>query len=268
MVNEYFSPEIAQGVKDRYGAAKVIVTTNTFNHIDDLHEFTRGVVTLLAPNGIFIIEVPWSVDMIQNNEFDTIYHEHLSVFSVKSLVDLFHFFDMEIFNIERLHIHGGSMRVYSQPKFGGRTVSHVVLDWLMQESREKFSLESTYDAFKKRVEENKKTFMSLLEGLKCSGKKLAGYGAPAKGTTLLNYYGIGPDLLSFLADKNRLKQGLYSPGTHIPIVSTERIITDMPDYLLILAWNFSEEIINQESQYRQKGGQFIMPIPQPEIVQL
>lgn len=266
IVNEYFSPKIAREIGARHGLAKVIVTTNTFNHIDDLHGFMESVRHLLRPDGVFVVEVPQALDLVENNEIDTIYHEHLSQFSVKSLVDLFAFFSMEIFDIDRLEIHGGSMRVYGRVVEGASAVSPAVSKWQKLEADGELFLKSTYEALTERVMRNKARLLAMLHELKGNGKKLAGYGAPAKGNTLLNFFGIGPDVLDFLADKNALKQGLFSPGMHIPVVSPEMILEEQPDYLLILAWNFADEIIEQEEEFRKRGGQFIVPIPEPAII--
>jgi hypothetical protein len=267
VVNEYFTPEIASMIRNRYGLAKVIVTTNTFNHIDDLSGFMSGVAPLLAEDAAFVVEVPHSLDLIQKNEFDTIYHEHVSEFSVQSLVKLFDAFNMEISDIEPIEIHGGSMRVHGRRKGAKYMAAPVVAEWLSRERDAKLFSKETYDAFSKRVRTNRDKLMTLLSSLKEQGKRLAGYGAPAKGNTLLNYCRIGTDYLQFLIDRNPLKQGLYSPGMHIPIFPPEIILREQPDYLLILAWNFADEIIKQQSEYRRRGGKFILPIPEPTIVQ-
>lgn len=266
VVNDYFNPWTAEAVRDQYGSAEVILTTNTFNHIDDLHDFMQAVTILLGPLAVFVVEVPHSLDLIEKNEFDTIYHEHLSEFSVKSLVDLYRTFDMEIFDIERLEIHGGSMRIFAQRSGASHPVSPVVAQWLEKEREAKLFDAKTYDAFRDRVNCNRDRLLAMLDGFKRDGKKVAGYGAPAKGNTLLNYFRIGTNYLDFLSDKNTLKQGLYSPGMHIPVVPPERIIEEQPDYVLILAWNFSAEILEQQDAYRRAGGMFILPIPEPAIV--
>lgn len=262
--NEYFGAESAKRIRSQYGQAQVIVTTNTFNHIDNLHGFTEGVVTLLAPAGTFVIEVPQALTCIEDNEFDTVYHEHLSVFSVASVASLGAFFGLKLVDIDELPIHGGSMRLYlnreGQP-------SSVVDEWLRRERKAGLFDRETYAAHAERVEHIRDELMSILRKLKSQGKRLAGYGAPAKGSTLLNYYGIGPDLLDFLADRNDLKQGRVSPGTHIPVVSPDEITKQRPDYLLILAWNFADEIMKQQESFRAGGGKFIIPIPQPRIVE-
>lgn len=266
VVNEYFTPQTAAAVRDQHGPARVIVTTNTFNHIDDLHDFMSSVVTLLDADGTFIIEAPHARDLIEKNEFDTVYHEHVSEFSVKSLVELFKSFDMQVVDIARLPVHGGSMRVFGCRTAAAASVSPAVAEWLAGEEHAGLFAAGTYDAFSRRVHDIKARLLTMIHGFKAEGRSLAGYGAPAKGNTLLNYYGIGPETLMFLADRNPLKHGLYSPGMHIPVVPAERVLEAQPDYLLILAWNFGDEIMKQQEEYRRRGGRFILPIPEPRIV--
>lgn len=261
--NEYFTAESATRILAQYGPAQVIVTTNTFNHIDNLHGFVEGVATLLAPEGTFVIEVPQALTCIEQNEFDTVYHEHLSVFSVASLAALGKFFGFQVVDIDELPIHGGSMRVYLRR---GGPASPVVAEWLERERQAGLFEADTYAAHAERVEKIRADLMAMLLDLKRQGKRLAGYSAPAKGNTLLNYYGIGPDLLMFLADRNPLKQGRLSPGMRIPVVSPDEIASQAPDYLLILAWNFADEIMAQQEAFRAGGGQFILPIPTPRVV--
>lgn len=261
--NEYFTAESAGRVLAQYGAAQVIVTTNTFNHIDNLHGFMAGVDTLLAPGGTFVIELPQALTCVLDNEFDTVYHEHLSVFSVTSLAALGKFFGLQVVDVDELPIHGGSMRVYLRRS---GPASPVVAEWLARERTAGLFEASTYASHAARVERIRTELMTMLLELKRQGKRLAGYGAPAKGNTLLNYYGIGPDLLMFLADRNPLKQGRLSPGMHIPVVSPDEIAKQQPDYLLILAWNFGDEIMAQQEAFRAGGGKFILPIPEPRVV--
>ncbi len=267
VVNHYFSPEVADSTREKYGPADVITSTNTFNHIGDLHHFTEGVVRLLGDHGIFVLEVPDAVDLVEKNEFDTIYQEHLSEFSVKSLVDLFAGFSLELFDIQRLEIHGGSMRVFSRRKDDNQwPVQPAVARWLEREQAAGLYEQATYDALAERVEKNRVELVALLKKLKAEGKRIAGYGAPAKGNTTLNYFGIGPDLLEYLADRNELKQGLYSPGMRIPVVSPDVIKENPPDYLLILAWNFGDEIMEQQAAFKEAGGKFILPIPDVQVI--
>jgi SAM-dependent methyltransferase len=266
VVNEYFTPALARAVRQQYGTARVIVTTNTFNHIDDLHDFMQGVVALLDDEGTFVVEVPHAGDLVEKNEFDTVYHEHVSEFSVKSLVDLFAVVGMAVVDIEELTIHGGSMRVFGRRMAPGEAPSAVVTAWLERERALGLLMADTYHAFSRRVAAIRTGLLDMLRTFKSRGARIAGYGAPAKGNTLLNYYGIGPDTLEYLADRNPLKHGLYSPGMHIPVVPAERVLETQPDYLLILAWNFADEIMRQQAEYRRRGGQFIVPIPEPRVV--
>ena len=266
VVREYFGTTIGRAVAASHPPAKVITSTNTFNHIDDLHDFMGGIIQVLAIDGVFVVEVPHSLDLVEKNEFDTIYHEHVSEFSVKSFVDLYRFFDLEVFKIESLPIHGGSMRVFAQRRGASRPIEPTVGEWLSREVDARLFSRETYEAFTHRVHEIRTELLQLLAELKAKGHSVAGYGAPAKGNTLLNYYGIGPDTLPFLVDRNELKQGLFSPGMHIPVVGPERILEVQPDYLLVLAWNFADEIIEQQQEYQRRGGKFILPIPRPVVV--
>lgn len=266
IISEYFNPETAALARERYGPAKVITSSNTFNHIDDLHGFMQGVKTLLADDGVFIIEAPQAIQYMNKLMFDNIYHEHTSVFSVKSLMELYAAIDMEIYDIEPLVVQGGSMRVFARFKQGEGSVPTKIQQWLDREQEAGLLDPEAFPAYKKSVEGIRNELMDILKALKQDGKKIAGYGASAKGNTLLNYYQIGTDTLDFIADKNTLKHDLYSPGMHIPVVSTEMIKTEKPDYLLILSWNFAEEIMQQQSDFKAAGGKFILPIPRPEIV--
>ncbi len=264
---EYFNPETAKIVSDKYGRAKVITTSNTFNHIDDLRNFMEGIRILLHDNGVFIVEVPRAIEYKNKLMFDNIYHEHLSVFSVKSLQNLLTNFDMEIFDLEYIDVQGGSMRVFARVKSSEGEISGTVAEWLATEQKIGLFDPENYRNYKKSVDKIRDDLLLLLNKLEKEGKKIVGYGAPAKGNTLLNYFGIGPDRLPYLVDKNELKQGLYSPGMHIPVLSPDKIMEDKPDYLLILAWNFADEIIEQQDEYRKNGGKFILPIPEPRIVE-
>lgn len=263
---EYFNPETAKIILDKYGYAKVITTSNTFNHIDDLRSFMEGIRTLLHEDGVFIVEVPRAIEYKNKLMFDNIYHEHLSVFSVKSLQDLYTSFDMEIIDLEYIDVQGGSMRVFATARSAGNEISNTVAEWLATEKETGLYDPETYKNYKKSVDKIRDDLMLMLDKLKAEGKRVAGYGAPAKGNTLLNYYGIGPDRLPYLVDKNQLKQGLYSPGMHIPVLSVDKIMEDKPDYLLILAWNFADEIMEQQEAYRKNGGKFILPLPEPKII--
>ena len=263
VLTAYFTADYARKVRDERGPAQVIVTTNTFNHIDNLHGFMEGVDTMLAEDGTFVIEVPQALTCIEMNEFDTVYHEHLSTFTATSIAALGKPVGLELVDLETLPIHGGSMRFYLRRSGPAKP---VVAEWLERERAAGLFEKATYDAHVERVGENRKTLMALLHKLKSEGKSIAGYSAPAKGNTLLNYYGIGPDILDFIADKNPLKQGRLTPGMRIPVVAPEEVDRQNPDYLLMLAWNFRDEILAQHADYLARGGKFIIPIPEVEIV--
>ncbi|UVO51695.1 class I SAM-dependent methyltransferase [Sphingomonas sp. SUN019] len=261
----YFDPKTAETVRKERGPAKVIVTTNTFNHIGDLHNFMAGVEHLLAPDGVFVIEVPWARKLLEHNEFDTVYQEHVSEFSLLSLQKLGAFFDLEVVDVDRLTVHGGSMRVFLRHT-GTRKPTAAVAD-MLQEERDAGMLDAdTYDKFADRISAIGKQLAAMLGDLKGQGLKVAGYGAPAKGNTLLNYFGIGPDKLDFLVDRNPLKHGLYSPGMKIPVRDVDAIAEERPDVLMVLAWNFFDEIRAQQTDFTARGGRFLVPLPQPTLV--
>jgi hypothetical protein len=243
--------------------AAVIVTTNTLNHVDDLHAFMEGVRVLLADDGEVVVEVPHSLDLVQRNEFDTIYHEHLSEFSVRSFVELARPFGLAVAGVETLPVHGGSLRYRLRR---GSAHSEAVESRLERERAAGLHDAETYAALARRVEALRTDLVQLLQELRAEGATVAGYGAPAKGNTLLNFCGIGPDLVSWLADRSELKQGLFTPGMHIPVVSPERILEEQPSHLLLLAWNFADEIVEQQAEYLRRGGRFVVPVPEPRIV--
>jgi SAM-dependent methyltransferase len=264
---DYFHPATAANVKAKYGPAKVIVTTNTFNHIGDLYNFMKGIVALLADDGTFVIEVPRAKELIDHAEFENIYHEHVSEFSLLSIAKLGKFFDLEITDVHPLpHIHGGSMRVFLTRRSAGLPAKPIVSQMLAEELAGGMLQQETYDRLAERVEEMGITIRRMLDDLKAKGKKIAGYGASARGNTLITYFGLGRDYLDFLVDKNPLKHGLYSPNTRIPIKPVEAIETEKPDVLFLLAWNFFDEIRPQQAAFEARGGQFLVPLPVPRLV--
>lgn len=265
-INDFFGQRTALKVVDDKGKAKVITGTNVFAHVNDLDDFLKGIDILLEDNGIFIIEVPYLPDLLEKIEFDTIYHEHLSYFSIKPLATLFKKFKMEIFDVERIGIHGGSIRVFVKKASAPGPVSESVTNLLALEQEHKLDSIETYLTFATEVASIKERLIELLKRLKSEGKRIVGYGAAAKGNILLNYCKIGTDILDYIVDNIPYKQGRYTPGMHIPVVPEERITQDRPDYALILAWNFAKEIMAKQQKYRELGGQFILPIPNPQII--
>ena len=262
----FFSPATAEALKRRHGPAQVIVATNTFNSVDDLHEFMVGISGLLAEDGLFVIEVPWAKDLLERNEFDTVYQEHLSEFSLLSIVKLAAHFGFTVTDAQRLEVHGGSIRVFLRRSAAAGLPSLAVGELLHEERAGGMLDVATYDAFAERVETIRRNLLSMLHDLKVRGKKIAGYGAPAKGNTLLNFFKIGPSELDFLVDRNPLKHDMLSPGMKIPIRPPEAIESERPDVLLVLAWNFFEEIREQQADFARRGGKFLVPLPRPVLV--
>ncbi len=262
--NDFFNERVAQEVCARRGQASLVLGTNVFAHVADLEGLLRGVNHLLASDGVFVIEVPYLVDMLERLEFDTIYHEHLRYFAVRPLVTLFSRFGMGITNIERVSVHGGSLRVQVQKSADSSSPS--VVELIELEQKAKLDSLETYQKFAEAVSEVKEELLRLLKHLKAQGVRIAGYGAPAKGNTLLNYCKIGTDILEYIIDTTPFKQGHYTPGMHVPIFPESHFHEFPPDYALLLAWNYADEILQKEDEYRQAGGKFIVPIPKPQIV--
>lgn len=262
----YFTARSSQDLLDRHGPAAAIVTTNTFNHIGDLHDFMKGVARWLAPDGVFVIEIPWAKDLLERNEFDTIYHEHVSEFSLLSLVRLSEFFRLVVVDVHRLSVHGGSIRVFMKHIGAATRPSTAVAEMLAEEKNAGILLPQTYEDFSARIETVRVQLKTMLADLKSQGLRIAGYGAPAKGNTLLNFFGIGVETLDYLVDRNPLKHGLYSPGMKIPVRSTDVLKEDRPDVLLVLAWNFFDEIRQQQKDFSAAGGRFLVPLATPVLL--
>lgn len=263
--NEFFNESTSQQIKERYGAADVILGRHVFAHIPEVHGFVEGLKNLLAPNGVIAIEAPYLIDFIEKTEFDTVYHEHYSYLSVRAMSYLFGLYDMEVFDVERVAIHGGSIVYFIGPR-GAHRISDAVAALINAEREKKLDKKETYIAFAQRTASLKAELLAQLKRLKASGKRIAAYGAPAKGNTLLNYCGITTDLVEYTVDKSPYKQNLYTPGTHLPVYHPDKLAQDMPDYVLLLAWNFADEILAQQKTYRDKGGKFIVPIPEVTIL--
>jgi len=265
-ISEFFSPKTASKVVSRFGQADLITATNVFAHINDIHEVAQGVKRILKKDGVFMVEAPYLLDFLEKNLFDTVYHEHLSYFSVSSLNRFFTEVGMELFDVQHVESHGGSLRVFAQ-KRGGRHAREKSVDvYLKKETAYKLRDMKVYEEYAKRIRENRSQLVSLLTSLRGKGKCIAGYGAPAKGNTLLNYFSIGTDLLDYIVDDSAFKQGKYTPGKRIPVVSGETLMKKPPDYLLIMAWNFAPSIMKKNEAFKKNGGRFIIPIPRPRIV--
>lgn len=265
-IPEFFSVELAKKIVKEKGKADIITATNVFAHIDDLDEVIRGLNELLTDDGTFIMEAPYLVDFIQKRYFDLVYHEHLSYWAIKPLITLFKRFNMVIFDVQKVAVHGGTLRVFVKKIKGHHKIEKRVLDFLTLEKFMKLSSVNTYLSFAKEIQENKIKLVTLLTNLKKHNKRIAGYGAPAKGNTLLNFFSIGTEMLDYIVDDSPWKHGLYTPGKRIPVVSSKTMYKDKVDYMLILAWNFAESIIKMHEKYKSLGGKFIIPVPKPKII--
>jgi len=262
---DFFNEGVAEEVCASLGKAAIVTATNVFAHVDDLTSFMKNVQRVLAERGVFIFEAPYLGNLIRHNEYDTIYHEHLSYLSMQPLGPFFARFGMEVFDVQQVDIHGGSFRVFVGHQ-GQRPIAPDVGQMLREEAESHLSSRQVLGAFADRVAENKRELTWLLHSLKHEGKSIVAVSAPAKGMTLLNYCGIDGGLLDFVTEKSRLKIGRYTPGAHIPVVPDSKLLETQPDYALLLAWNFSEEIIQNLDAFRKAGGKFIIPIPRPTVV--
>lgn len=261
----YFTADLAQTIKKDRGSASIITANNVFAHIDDLIGVTKGIRELLSHDGIFVFEVSYLVDVIEKNLFDTIYHEHLSYHTIKPLKNFFHRYGMELIDTKRVPAHGGSLRGIVQHSDGPWTVSPSVNQLIELEDNLNLFRAEKFKAFIASINLVKKELTTLLRNLKAENKSIAGYGAPAKATTLLFHFDIG-DVLDFIVDDSPWKQNLFTPGQHIPVFSADAIYERKPDYLLILAWNFAKPIIEKHRKYLDTGGHFIVPLPKVEII--
>lgn len=259
----FFTAQVADDIIAKYGKAKVVVANNVFAHIDPIRDVFEGVAKLIGDDGIFVFEVHWVKHLVEEVAFDQIYHEHLCFYSLHAIKYLVEATGMRVFDVQVVPMQGQSIRVYVSKN---KTEKSSVNEILEIEKKNGLINEQTFVTFGERVSANREKLRTLLLELKAKGERIVGYGAPAKGNTLLNYYGIGPDILDYLTDTTPLKQGLFSPGMHIPIVPPNELLSNTPGYALLLSWNFKEAILEKEKALREKGMKFIITVPHVTII--
>ena len=265
-INEFFNYKTSEKIKEKYSTASLITANNVFAHSDDLIGITKAIKNLLSPNGLFVFEVSYLLDVYQKTLFDTIYHEHLSYHSVIPLIKFFQSNEMELIDVSRINTHGGSIRCVVKNIEDKRPINKSVLNLVNLEKSISLNNKKTFKNFANNIKERKKSLIEFLNKLKSQNKLIAGFGAPAKATTLMYEFGLKDDVLDFIVDDSPLKQGLYSPGLHIPVLPSSSIKALKPDYLLILAWNFSDSIIKNNEEFSNSGGKFIIPLPNLRII--
>lgn len=262
---KFFSEKLARLVLKKFGNAKIIIGNNVVAHIDDHHDLVKAIKTLLSKDGVFIFEAPYLVDMFENLSFDTIYHEHLSYLALRPLSKLFKQYDMEIFDAKIFPVQGNSLRTYVGFKRMHK-ISSNVQKLIKDEKKLGLDKLESYLKLASKISQIKEDVVKTLKKLKKRGKSIVGYGAPAKGNTLLNYYGIGPNLLDYLTEELPSKINLYSPGMHLKVMDIKYAKQNPPNYFFLLAWNYKNAILEKEKDFAKKGGKFIMPIGKKRII--
>ena len=268
-INKFFGVETAKELVIQGKQADLLIGNNVLAHVPNLNDFIAGMKLLLKPNGILTMEFPHILQLIKHNQFDTVYHEHFSYFSFLTVEKIFAAHNLKLFDVEELPTHGGSLRIYAKHDYADNpSISERVNQLKEKEIAARLHQIETYITFGEKVKETKHKLLSFVLTAKAKGKSIVGYGAPAKGNTLLNYCGIGKDFIDYTVDCNPYKQGLFLPGTHIPIFHPDTIRETKPDYVLILPWNLKEEIMEQMAFISEWGGQFVVPIPEVQVYSL
>jgi hypothetical protein len=264
---DFFNLELARKLVKGGQRADLILGNNVLAHVPYINSFLAGAALLLQSAGQIIFECPYALDFLAKTEFDTIYHEHVFYFTLTSLLPLFARHGLELFHVERLSMHGGSLRLFIRHRADGNSSRNASVDELLKlEMIEGVAEGLVYRDFSQRVQQLKTEMLALINDLRGQGKSIAAYGASAKGTILLNMYGLNATVISFVADLSIHKRGKLTPGTHIPIVAPEMLLQAQPDYALLLTWNFADEIVQQQAEYCRRGGKFIVPIPRARFL--
>jgi SAM-dependent methyltransferase len=264
-IAEFFNLAMARELSGEGRFADLILGNNVFAHAPAINDFVAALAKVLKPHGRAILEFPYACDLVEHREFDTIYHEHVFYFTLTALMPLFARHGLELFHVEHLEIHGGSLRLFAAHR-DAEAVRDSIGELLAEEHRRGVASPGFYEGFAREVHRIRHDLCKLFARLKSEGRSIAAYGASAKGSTLLNYYGIDRETLDFVADRSPHKQGRLTPGTHLPIVPAEELLRRRPDYTLLLTWNFAEEILRQQQAYRDAGGKFIVPLPEVRVL--
>ncbi|MAG50508.1 methyltransferase [archaeon] len=265
-IPEFWDESLAKKILEKYGPAKIITAFNVFAHVNDIHSFVKGVKILLSRDGYFIIEVPHLYNLIRKTEFDTVYHEHLSYILVKPIERLIHQHGMRIAKVKKFDIHGGSIRLYIENKDKLDTSDGSTQEVIQEEEKSGLYDINTYMNLRKDVDILKKNLISKIQELKKQGNTIFAFGASAKGNILLNYCGIDKTSINYIFDDTPEKQGKLAPGIHIPIIPGKDLLKKKPDYLLLLCWNFAEEVMSKTKDYKEQGGKYILPVPNLKII--
>lgn len=265
---EFFDLDLARRLRREGWTARILAANNVFAHADDLHSIVEGVAHLLEPDGVFVFEVSYLLDVVEKTLFDTIYHEHLSYHTVKPLVGLFERHGMTLIDASRVDTHGGSLRAVAALRDGPHRPRDSVDALIAEEAGRGLHGPDAYRAFFADIQRRRDELTSVLAGLRAEGRRIAGFGAPAKATTLMYHFGLGPETLEYIVDDSPLKQGLYTPGRHIPVVPSSFLYDDRtrPDAVVVLAWNFADPIIRRHQAFRDAGGRWIVPLPRVEVL--
>ena len=268
VINDFFNYETAKLIKKKYGEASLICANNVFAHIDDMHEPMRGIKLLLKGDGVFVFEVHYLIDLLEQFQFDMIYHEHLMYHSLLAISYLLDLFDMEIFDVARIPIHAGSIRVHTQNKKNGKNNIELIVKKLFNlEKTKKIDQLDTLIQFAQDTYKKRDALIKLINNLKSKGKRIIGYGASGRATVHINFCKFNSKILEYVIDESNERQGRFIPGMHIPIVSPNVLKKDDPDYALLFAYNYFDEIMEKEKDFIKRGGRFIVPLPEPKIIE-